>query len=390
MINERQKPDIHRVDKNYETTLEYFKRAGISNENKQLCLEFVNDLKIGWGGGTKKVGKLRLIKYLQILRQLSEMLESLEQPDHSLAWSYIQKKHVKELLLMFDNHKGWDEWSVHSARTVLKRFVTWIRKEKGYPEGYPERDRLSAIMPLVKYPVEVDYSTPRPRKLKPINEIPTEQEVNWLIQAWDYYRGRTGRAEVAARNKAFIAVIAEVGIRVGGLGNRQIKDVLFDDLGAKIGITDKTMQGEPVRLMTSVPYLREWLDLHPWRNDPEAPLWPVVFNEVVDNNGKLMSYANLQRILIQTRRLHNERAKEEGLPLITRRLHFHAFRYYAQTRDMLEGMPVSVQCAQRGWKPDSDRPQMYARITTGAVDEWLIKHYRLARKTADTVGSPPK
>src|SRR3990170_6417326 len=36
---------------------------------------------------------------------------------------------------------------------------------------------------------------------------------------------------------------------------------------------DKTMRGEPVRFVSSASYLRIWLDNHPFKNDPEAPVW---------------------------------------------------------------------------------------------------------------------
>lgn len=370
MAREKQEPDIHRVVSKYEHAKGSFQKAKISEHNKSLCLEFVNDLEIGWAGA-KKIGKLRSMKYFQVLRQLTEMLESL---DSSLTWSYIQKKHTKQLLFMFDNREGWDAWSVHGARVILKKFVTWFRKEHGYPMDYPESDRLNAFMPMIKHPVEVDFISPKPRKLKPIDEIPTAEEVDKLISVWDYYRERERKIEVAARNQALIAVIAEVGVRIGGIGNRKIKDVVFDELGAKVAVVDKTMHGEPIRLITSAPYLKTWRNLHPWKNNPDAPLFPTIDYVRPQYNGVRMSYNSLQYVLKRSRELYNEYAKEHGLPLITRRLHFHAFRYFAQTKDMLAGMPISVQCAQRGWSPSSDRPQIYARISPDQVDKWLIEH----------------
>lgn len=67
--------------------------------------------------------------------------------------------------------------------------------------------------------------------------------------------------------------------------------------------------------------------------------------------------------------------KKRSMPQIARRIHFHSFRNYAQTRDMIAGMPVSIQCAQREWKPDSSMPMRYARIATGHVDKWMLEHY---------------
>ncbi len=169
---------------------------------------------------------------------------------------------------------------------------------------------------------------------------------------WDIFREESGKHVLAARNQAIMAIVAEVRMRIGGLGNRVIKDVMFDDLGARISVWDKTMRGEPVRLITSVPYLKEWLRLHPRKNEPDAPLWVSVMDEC-SGPGHSMTYSNFMKILHRSRDLYNTYAEKNNLPQITRRLHYHAFRYYAQTRDMLDGMPVSVMCAQRGWKINS-------------------------------------
>jgi len=87
-----------------------------------------------------------------------------------------------------------------------------------------------------------------------------------------------------------------------------------------------------------------------------------------------MNYAGMQKALKTAVITHNAYAESKGLPKITRRIHFHAFRYYAQTRDTLGGMPVGIMCKQRGWSPTSKQPQRYARISSAQVDEWLVAH----------------
>ncbi|HUV82074.1 MAG TPA: zinc ribbon domain-containing protein [archaeon] len=74
---------------------------------------------------------------------------------------------------------------------------------------------------------------------------------------------------------------------------------------------------------------------------------------------------------------HNRRAEKQGLPKITRRIHTHLFRYHAQTRDELDGVPRAIMCKQRGWRPDSKQPERYARIVTKDVDSFYAKKFGL-------------
>jgi hypothetical protein len=75
---------------------------------------------------------------------------------------------------------------------------------------------------------------------------------------------------------------------------------------------------------------------------------------------------------------HNKRSDNLGLPKITKRIHSHLFRYHAQTRDELDGVPRSIMCKQRGWKTDSKQPERYARIVTKDVDSYYAKKFGIS------------
>jgi integrase len=373
----KQKLDIHNTEKQYESAKALFRNSKILESNKQLCLEYINDCEIGWGHA-KPIGKHRAIKNFYALRFLTECLESI---DSGLTWPYLELAHTKKILLMIDHKEGWGEWSVHDHKEGLRKFIIWLRKTKGYPREYYDSGKLNATKHLFRFPPEVDYSVPNVDKLKPVSEIPSEMEVEMLINAWseeikyNIRRDKFKAVKIATRNKALISILADVGTRIGGVGSLTIGDVVFDAIGAKVSITDKTMQGELVRLVFSVAALKDWIDLHPAKNKSEAPLWIDI------ETNEPLTYGGLNKILQETRILHNAYATERGLPQITKRLHFHGFRYYAQIRDVLEGMPLAVQCAQRGWSPTSDQPQHYARISTSQIDTWIAEHYGLKEVT---------
>ncbi|MGC8558667.1 MAG: tyrosine-type recombinase/integrase [Nitrososphaeria archaeon] len=88
----------------------------------------------------------------------------------------------------------------------------------------------------------------------------------------------------------------------------------FDEHRARIVITGKTGP-RIVRLITSVPLLSRWLDVHPKKQDPEAPLW-------VSSYGQAISYRQFINKL-------KEYTKKAG---IQKRIYPHLFRHTVATQ----------------------------------------------------------
>jgi hypothetical protein len=97
--------------------------------------------------------------------------------------------------------------------------------------------------------------------------------------------------------------------------------------------------------------LHIWLDNHPFKTNPEAPLW-IDLGKTAKGPVPL-DYSGFRAVILRTVERHNKRAEKLGIPKITKRIHTHLFRYHAQTRDELDGVPRSIMCKQRGWKTDS-------------------------------------
>ncbi len=346
--------DILNSEKKYENAVRRLKESSISQRNKELILRFANDCLIGWGG--KKLKKIRVLKYLILLRTLAEILGK--------DLDYIATEDVKRLISEIDSDPDKGEWAQHDYRIALRKFVKWLREEHGYPGDYSNAEHLTKILPLIKYPGEVSkIKIKNPDKTKPREEIPTQEEMRFLREA-----------SLNARDKALFAVWEEIGPRIGGLGSRQIKHVEFDELGALLYMKDKTMKGEPIRLISSASYLRDWYESHPFKHDPEAPLW---INLERLPECEALDYEGFCSMIQRTVKRHNRRAEKFGLPKITRRIHSHAFRYFAQIRDELEGVPRSVQKKQRGWSVSSNMPDKYAAIVNSDVEEYFRKRYGL-------------
>jgi integrase/recombinase XerD len=246
--------DIHHNSSNLERLKNIINTSTkITKRNRLLLLKFSADCQTGWG--QKKLTPARILKLLSNIKTTSQMIEK--------DWDWITKDDIRDLLDRIDTDPKKGEWTKHDYRIVIRKFMAWLRNEYGYPDGYPQKEELIRLLPILKYPSEVNkIRLNQPEKLKAGEDIPTEEEMQYL-----------SNASINPRDKAFFEMAKEVGIRIGGIGSRQIKHVSFDELGVKVTIYDKTMRGEPVRFVSSASYLHIWLDNHPFKNNPEAPLW---------------------------------------------------------------------------------------------------------------------
>lgn len=332
------KIDIYNTSRRFENAIKNLKREKILDENRNLILDFVQDCRVGLY--KDKVSDLRATKYISCLKQLAKIYE--RRSKKSLL--YITKRDIKRILTEIDTDPKKDAWVRRDFRIIMRKFIAWMRSEHGYPRDYvdgrhspEELERLALLLP---WPVEVrDMRIPNVDKLKDREEIPTQDEIRWLRQAATH-----------PRDRAFLALLEEIGFRPRDILRLQIKDVEFIDIGAKLYIHGKTQEGEPVVVTWSASYLREWMEVHPFRNDKEAPLWVKLWKAEPEP----MDYSSASAMLRRLIKKHNQSASRNGLPKITRRIHLYGFRYFAQIRDVLNEVPRSVQIKQRDGPPHQE------------------------------------
>jgi integrase len=74
------------------------------------------------------------------------------------------------------------------------------------------------------------------------------------------------------RDRAFVLTHYDGGFRIGETLSMRIMNVDFDKYSAVVRVDGKTGPRR-VRLTIATPALASWLSVHPFRNEPEAPLW---------------------------------------------------------------------------------------------------------------------
>ena len=92
-------------------------------------------------------------------------------------------------------------------------------------------------------------------------ELLIEEEVLALI-----------KAAKSPRDKALIALMWDVGGRIGEIANIKIKNLTFDEYGMSVLLNGKTGPRR-VRAVWSIQYIMSWLEMHPDKKNNNAMLW---------------------------------------------------------------------------------------------------------------------
>ena len=290
---------------NYDRRLEgqlFLLDKEVSPKNKSLLLKF------------KDHNLMNGISLPRIIRQIGSLRILVAQTKKDL--DKVSRKDIEKFVLWMQSRKYALE-SVDTHKKIVKVFYRWHNGGE-----YPD---------CVKW---LKSSTLKSNKLP--EEMLSEEEVKSLILATQN-----------KRDKAFIASLWESGSRIGELGTLFIKHVVFDDFGCQIIVDGKTGMRR-IRLVSSAPYLLEWINLHPQHDNPNAPLWI----NLESGAGKQTSDQNFTQILKRAAR----RAK------IKKPVNPHNFRHSRATY-MAQFLTEAQLKEYFGWAKDSRMAARYVHLS---------------------------
>jgi integrase len=305
------------------------RKEDISKHNKTKILEFKEFCFVNG------IGSARTLRYLYDLPKLAALLgKNLENAKREDIEAVIHDM----------------ESSEYSPRTKLdfkasvKRFYKWLNGGEEYPE----------CVRWIKTGMRKNNDT------LPADLL-TEDEAKKLIQACQN-----------PRDRAIVALLWESGCRVGELLTLHIKHASFGENLTRITVHGKT-GSRRVPLIDSTPYLAEWLDNHPARDEPDAPLW-VGIGTV--GRSKRLEYAALRKMLRSV----------AGKAGIKKKVNPHNFRHSRAT--MLANHLTEAQMNQYfGWATGSDMPSTYVHLSGRDVDDAILKMRGLSKAEDEEVES---
>ena len=157
----------------------------------------------------------------------------------------------------------------------------------------------------------------------------------------------------SVRDKALFGLLYESGCRAGEILSMKVKNLEFQDNGGCAVTFPKGKTGpRRVLIFNFASYLRQWIDSHPLKNDPEATLWPTL-----DYRYAPLSYVGLRYVLRET-------VKKTG---IKKRVWVHGFRHSRATH-LAEHLTEQQMKKFLGWSPGSDMPATYVHLSGKDID----------------------
>jgi integrase/ribosomal protein L40E len=279
----------------------------------------------------------RISKLLHHVRGLATLL--------NMNFAEASKDDITRLLREIETNSDWSPATKHDYKVILKKFYKSLAGTGEFPE------QVKWIKPNYK---KNNHKLPE--------ELLTEEDVRKLVEAAGH-----------PRDKAFILVLYESGCRIGELLNLRIKNVAFDANGAALLVNGKTGQRR-VRIIASAPLLSVWLNNHPFKDNPDSPLWVVVGTK---NHHEALGYA---AIVGQLRKI----ARRGG---VKRKVNPHAFRH-ARATFLANNLTEAQMKEYFGWVQSSDMASVYVHLSGRDVDNALLKLHGLVtfeKKESETL-----
>lgn len=286
-----------------------------SDANKDMIRDFVDCCY------TEGLTDHRVLKYVSSLRQIAQSIDC--------DFDKVTEKEVKKVVSQLERSDKSD-WTKHDKKVALKKFFKWVN-------GGEEHPATKFIKTTMKH---------KNKKLP--DDLLTEADVLKMVNE-----------AMNSRDKAMIALLWDIGARIGEVGSLQIKHVKFDEYGAIILVDGKTGPRR-IRAVWSVAYLMNWLEEHPSANDPNAPLW-INFSQL-QNSIESMRY---EAIVMQIKRT----AKRAG---VNKKITPHLFRHSRATF-MANHLTEAQMNEYFGWVQGSDMPSIYVHLSGRDVDEAVLK-----------------
>lgn len=202
------------------------------------------------------------------------------------------------------------------------------------------------------------------------------------------------------RIRCYHAMARDTSARPHELLKLKIRDVVFKSVDgvqyAEVVLSGKTTQ-RAIPLFSAIPYLKDWLDEHPLRNNPDAPLftsfrgylgqalspnalgsiYTLAYNKGVNDKRKGFYDGYFRRLLKNPEVTPEDKAKLETL--LSKPWNPYVLRHAALTKKA-RVLKEHVLRQHAGWGISSKMPQKYLHFFGSESSEDLLVEYGLVKK----------
>ena len=369
-----QKLNIYK-DRNeiYSKELKKLQIAKISARDKELITKFHNYM-FSTGSGEIRVSKvstqLRIIcTWTHKNLSISKNLDNLTKDDMVDIISTINRLQDKSEVTKAD------------YRRIIKQFYHWFEDEDKRFESN-KKNKIEAKKFYGYLHKEISCSFKR-RKIDP-ESIITEDDIKIVVD----------KGCRTAREKAFIMILHETGLRAGEILNLRISNLNFYDTHAEIFVPFSKTTERTVFIRNSIPHLQRYLDIHPFKNTKNSYLW---LSEAGHNQHQPLMHNGAQKLIyrcferagfIEVNRvyakLENGKTTQKTVSRkVNKRCNLHWFRH-SRASILATQIPESVLCKYMGWSDGSKQVKNYVHLRKEQLAETFLSIHGVKRKEEAT------
>lgn len=222
----------------------------IDEADKAALLEFSNELRFRRTDYSDH-RHLKLLQHLTILAGDSKKYTQDALPGVRLVDVLEDKEAAKTLVRWIHRHYDNEETN-RDYRVAIRRFAAMLT------DGDP--DDPTELPPSIR---QISATTSR-------NYNPMPDPAS--MYQWEDHILPMIEARQQPRDKALVAMSWDTGFRSGEICGLTVGDISDHRYGLT-GTVNGRMGQRTVIMIPSVPYVRNWLNNHPHRDDQDAPLW---------------------------------------------------------------------------------------------------------------------
>jgi integrase len=328
------KIDIHNFKQREISIRNLLEKSEISGVNKKLIFDFVDELSL-----TVKIGIPRRIKLISTLKQLALNLNK--------DFDKVINKDLEKIVSNIQSNEEYSPWTVSDYNKILKKFYKWL---------IPKKNLL----------LNVDWinGTLKERDIPKLKrgEMITEEEAHKLVELSEN-----------PRNKGIFSLIWDAGARIGELGSMTIGSVHFEDQGTVVDFSGKTGKRSAF-IIESTPFLSNWINLHPFKDDPNAPLW-ISMNQNPKYKYQALSYRMYYKMF--------ERAFKRAK--IKKKFNPHLFRHSRALWCAQNNWNQVMANKMFGWGMSSIMYNYYVSLATEDIKEKMLECYGISNKNKEDI-----
>jgi integrase/recombinase XerD len=286
----------------------------------------------------------------RVRKRLDKVLATIQMSGHRPMWvdAFVARKRLKDLndttiLRYLEDLQCFElDPAVMSSEDIEKRLALLSRmiKKASY------RRTVITVKQVLKHldrEEEAD-EIPLPKKPEPRIALLTKEELEKLLAACTNIRDRL-----------LVQFLIEMGSRRGEIAGLRIKDIQFDQYTPIVWLRGKTGERRR-RVYVSKPDLLRYLEVHPYKTNPNAPFW------VTMRNPHPLQYEGIYKIISKL-----------GWRTLHRQIYPHMFRHTAATHDSKRFTDTEMMI-RHGWKT-AEQVRVYSHISMRDVDDHdLVLH----------------